>query len=209
MNIVQYRLLEDQYYPVKTSKKQIVLHHTAGGPTAESSINWWKSSKERVATAFVIDRKGVIYQTMDDQHWAHHLGTKLANNVQLNKQSIGIELCCYGSLKFVNGQYINAYNTIISSSEVVTYDNPFRGTRYFQKYTSAQLQSLRELLQMLLTKHNIHFKYNAAMWDLCTEAMKGQQGIYTHVSYRTDKSDCHPQPELIALLKELSAQQQK
>ena len=205
MKIVQYRLPEDQYHPVKTTKKQIVLHHTAGGPTAESSIKWWKSSKERVATAFVIDRKGVIYQTMDDQHWAHHLGTKRANNVLLNKQSIGIELCCYGSLKLVNGQFINAYNRIIRSTEVVTYDQPFRGTRYFQKYTLVQLQSLRQLLQMLLTKHNIQFQYDPAMWDLCKEAMKGQQGIYTHVSYRKDKSDCHPQPELIAVLKELSS----
>jgi len=34
-------------------------------------------------------------------------------------------------------------------------------------------------------------------------AMKGKKGIWTHTSYRADKSDCHPQLELIKMLQSL------
>jgi hypothetical protein len=35
------------------------------------------------------------------------------------------------------------------------------------------------------------------------KALSGTPGVWTHVSYRADKSDCHPQIELINALKEL------
>jgi hypothetical protein len=41
------------------------------------------------------------------------------------------------------------------------------------------------------------------MWDLSNDALAGKKGVYTHVSFRTDKSDMHPQPELIEMLKNL------
>jgi hypothetical protein len=42
------------------------------------------------------------------------------------------------------------------------------------------------------------------MWDVSKNALSGKPGIYTHVSYRKDKSDCVPQPELITALQSLS-----
>jgi hypothetical protein len=41
------------------------------------------------------------------------------------------------------------------------------------------------------------------MWDLDNEALTGKNGVFTHVTYRADKSDMHPQPELIAMLTKL------
>jgi hypothetical protein len=41
------------------------------------------------------------------------------------------------------------------------------------------------------------------MWDLNDDALNGKNGIFTHVSYRADKSDMHPQPELVEMLKGL------
>ena len=41
------------------------------------------------------------------------------------------------------------------------------------------------------------------MWDISDKALAGEAGVWTHVSFRTDKSDCHPQPELIQMLKSL------
>jgi len=40
------------------------------------------------------------------------------------------------------------------------------------------------------------------MWNLNNSALEGTPGIWTHVSFRPDKSDCHPQLSLIKLLKE-------
>jgi hypothetical protein len=52
-------------------------------------------------------------------------------------------------------------------------------------------------------KFGIPLDYNADMWDVTNNALDGKPGIWTHNSYRTDKSDCHPQPELIKMLQTL------
>ena len=45
---------------------------------------------------------------------------------------------------------------------------------------------------------------NLEEWNISSNALSGKNGIYTHVSYREDKSDMHPQAELIAMLQSLS-----
>ena len=35
------------------------------------------------------------------------------------------------------------------------------------------------------------------MWDYSRSAMNGSPGIFTHVSFRKDKSDCFPQVEMV------------
>ena len=39
--------------------------------------------------------------------------------------------------------------------------------------------------------------------NISKNAMNGVPGVWTHTSYRNDKSDCHPQKELIEMLKRL------
>ena len=41
------------------------------------------------------------------------------------------------------------------------------------------------------------------MWEVSAEALKGKQGVWSHTSFRFDKSDIHPQPEIIEMLKSL------
>jgi len=43
--------------------------------------------------------------------------------------------------------------------------------------------------------------YNSDIWDISRSALEGSPGIYTHVSFRKDKSDCQPQEELQEILK--------
>jgi len=40
-------------------------------------------------------------------------------------------------------------------------------------------------------------------WSPVTQAYALKPGVWTHVSYRSDKSDCHPDPNLIQMLKTL------
>ena len=96
-NLIQFPLTKAQYYPEVFLKKQIVLHHTVSGPNAKNVISGWGYTPVRVATAFVIDGDGIIYQCFSSAHWAHHLGTHNRNNTQLNQQSIGIEICNWGT----------------------------------------------------------------------------------------------------------------
>jgi N-acetyl-anhydromuramyl-L-alanine amidase AmpD len=202
--IVQVRLKETQYYQEEFPKKQIVLHHTVSNGNAKSVMNWWASTPAKIGVAFIIDRDGIIHQCFSSKHWAHHLGTKAKNNKQLNQQSIGIELCSWGGLTIKenpmlkgNPKFFSSTGTEVPKEEVVKLDLPFRGYLYFQKYTSSQLNSLQILVNYLCETYGIPKSYNSDMWDYSRMAMNGNPGIYTHVSFRKDKSDCFPQREVI------------
>ena len=81
--------------------------------------------------------------------------------------------------------------------------NRWKGNLYYEKYSTAQLNALRELLKELCRRHSIPSAYSNDMWVVSTKALRGEPGIYGHCSYRFDKSDVHPQPELINMLKQL------
>lgn len=86
-----------QYYRDVVKKTQLYLHHTVGGSAASTFKHWL--NPEHVATAFIIDRDGTIYEVFDPHYWAHHLGLKVPQNTQCNKQSIGAELASEGALR--------------------------------------------------------------------------------------------------------------
>ncbi len=204
LNLIIESLLPDtQFYKEKYTKRQIVIHHTVSNGNARNVIASWQKTKEKVGVAFVIDRDGIIHKAFSSAYWAHHLGTKEINNTILNKQSIGIELCSWGALSLKNGLYYNTKKEIIPASEVFVYDYPFKETRYYQKYTEPQLNSLKQLLNYLCETYKIPKTYNPDMWELSPQALRGDKGIFTHVSFRKDKSDCHPQKELVEALKTL------
>jgi N-acetyl-anhydromuramyl-L-alanine amidase AmpD len=208
--IVQVRLKDTQYYQEEFPKKQIVIHHTVSNGNAKNVVAWWGKTPARIGVAFVIDREGIIHQCFSSKHWAHHLGIKGAKNKQLNQQSIGIELCAWGSLKrsdlkSVNvAQFTSSTGTIVPTNEVIALEKPFRGSKYYQKYTDKQLKTLQILLNYLCETYNIPNTYNSDMWDYSrSSALGGSPGIWTHVSFRKDKSDCFPQDELVEVLKKL------
>lgn len=184
------------YFQTFQDKTQIVLHHTAGG-SAEGAITWWKTRSGgtgTIATPYVIERNGDIYQLFKPAQWAHHLGVK--GKPALDKRSIGIELVCFGALQIKNAQ----------GKDIIDYgDEGYRGSRYFEKYTDAQIESLLVLLPILGGVFDIPVK-NALpvnLFSVSSDALAGYPGLYTHASYRSDKSDCHPQPELLEALASL------
>ena len=70
-------------------------------------------------------------------------------------------------------------------------------------YTDAQIQSVKELLLLWKDKYNIPLTYHEDIWDITPRALKGEPGVYTHNSVRTDKVDIYPCPRMIAMLKTL------
>lgn len=183
-------------------KNQIVIHHTAGGSNATNVIHGWNFNTEKVGTSFLIDGTGQIHKAFEPDYWAYHLGLKLGNNLSLNKGSIGIEICNWGQLIMKDGKFYNYVNKEVPSDQVERIAK-FRGFEYYHKYNDAQLESLKWLLNDLCAKYSIDRKYNSNMWDLCPNALQGVNGIYTHVSYRSDKNDCSPQDNLIKTLKSI------
>ena len=53
-------------------------------------------------------------------------------------------------------------------------------------------------------KFNIPVNYNEQdMWSVSRRALSGEPGLYTHNSYREDKTDVSPQPHLIEMARTL------
>ncbi len=226
--IKQDDLAADQYFPEDCSalKKQIVLHHTAGGASPVNVVYGWQFNTERVGTAFVIGGKpsnndthkdGEIFQAFGSKYYAWHLAfSKSTNKVpaiyhssiketEIAKASIGIEICNWGQLvEDAKGNFRNYVNGIIPPDDVVKLATPFRGFLYYHKYSDAQLASVKDLVIYLCDKYNIPKTYNADMFDISVKALDGTAGIWSHVSYRSDKNDCSMQPNLIKTLQEIA-----
>ena len=211
MKITKVVFPKTQYFQRAYNKNQIVLHHTVSSGSAKSVINYWKSDKRRVATPYIIDRQGVIYQLFDDSYYAGHVGnvTRTARRLNLpyrncSKNSIGIELINLGPLFKTSEGFTDVYKRKYKDSDIVYYENGFRSYKYFQKYTDEQIAATMELIKMISAKHDIPLDVNLENFKtISKDAIKGVAGIYSHISYRVDKSDVHPQEELLAALKSL------
>lgn len=207
---------EDQYYSIETPKTQICLHHTVSSPSDVTGvIKTWVEDPAHVATHFIITGDGTPYQLYSSRYWAHHLGisspifthqgfpTTEGRNVKLNQESIGFEICNWGYLtKGTDGKFRAAYGNVVDVP-VQEYPNLFRGQRYFEKYTDAQIQTVGELLLYFNVKFGIPLDYNESMWDMSKDALSGKSAVWAHCSFHPEKSDVHPQPEMIAMLKSL------
>lgn len=99
-------------------KTQLYLHHTVGG-SAISTYNYWEGKTNRVATAYIIERDGTIYEVFDPHYWAWHLGLKTASNTIANKQSIGIEIASEGALR--SGAELN--NSLAANGQPDRFEN--------------------------------------------------------------------------------------
>ena len=220
--IVRFDFPENQYINESTAKKQVYLHHTVSPNNAQSVANYWESTQERVAVSILVAQDGTICQLYSSDKWAYHLG--LSTDIfkqynipyqSLDRISIGIEILSLGALSMAaNGKWYPAIWDSVNKKvapntkcgviqNVQQYEEGFRGYFGFERYTDEQIESVRQLLCYWNKTHNIPLDYNADMWDISPRALSGTAGIFTHVSVRKDKSDCHPQPELIEMLQNL------
>jgi N-acetyl-anhydromuramyl-L-alanine amidase AmpD len=192
-----------QYYQEEFKKEIIVLHHTASGRGAEGDYGSWINTPERVATSHIINRDGSCCQLYNSKYWAHHIGCTHPNNRRLNQISIGIEIDSWGILTWRDGKFYTYTNSVVPEKDVVEYEKSFRGGRFFERYTPEQVESTRKLLLYWNKVYGIPLDYHEDMWDLSNKAFMCTPGIWAHVSFVKAKSDVHPQPELIEMLKNL------
>lgn len=212
---------DNEWFPEYMIKDSIYLHHTAGNYRPDSTIGWWEKDNKpgklmRVGTSFVIGRKsidgdltydGKTYRAFKEIFWAHHLGTKLANNKTLNQKSIGIEICALGPVHKIDEntfEFRSEHSKIqMPRSEVCELAQPWRGHHYFQKYTTAQIDECERLILTMAYIFDIPIpnqQYDQSWFELNAQAQAGQPGLWTHAHVRSDKSDCFPQPEFIDML---------
>lgn len=227
-------LSDDEYIKKQTKKNTIWLHHTAGGSRPDWTINGWasdyaknadgsvvidingKPKLSRVGTHYVIGRSssssfdtswdGKVLRAFDDRFWAYHLGINHPKSEELNSSSITIEICNYGPLTLSkDGRFLNYVNKPISEKDVVELSRPFRGYKYWERYTEKQLDSLSKLITYVQSRWNIPIEssiYNEDWFEYDERWFEGG-GLRSHSQVRADKFDLFPQKELIEMLNSL------
>jgi hypothetical protein len=217
--IKQVPLRETQYVKEETPKQQIVLHHTAGNASGIGTISMWDTDdRGRIATCVTISGPGAkgttdgeICQAFSSKYWAYHLGIKpevfkayKVSYQRLDKIAIGVEICNWGPISFKDGKYYTYVNREIPESQVTKLDKPYKGHLFYHKYSDAQIQSVKDLLVYWKGIYKIDLTYNYdQMFTVNTKALKGENGLYSHNSYRKDKTDIYPCPRMIEMLKTL------
>lgn len=187
-----YRLPVDQYFPEPTLKSLIVLHHTVGG-SWRSTFDWWRTTPERIGTAYLVERDGTIFEVFDPRSWAYHLGLRGAGS-RVDRRAIGIEICSEGGLT-PSGPDLHSFGAIaertIFRGEVYDHGLPWRGFRHFAAYAPPAVESVVRLVDHLCSEHGVprrtpadHLSFVAALYDF--------EGIVGHHHLRADKSDVHP-----------------
>lgn len=167
MKIIQKNLSNNEYFEENTLKDSIFLHHSGGSHRPDWVIDWWNRNKEingnriRTAGSYVIGGKstrdpkdskwdGLVYEAFSPRYWAHQLGLKSRRNTFLNQKSIGIKLCNYGQLIITNDdRFFTTTKIEIPETDIIELSTPFRGFKYYHKYSDAQIESLGILINKL------------------------------------------------------------
>lgn len=213
IDIIQNFMDKNEYF-TRSNPEYIFLHHTAGWHNPINQIRGWNTdNRGKIGTEFVIGGQsvkgnnfqsdGLIAQAFPHGGWGWHLGTGRSN---MHTNSVGIELCNFGWLK--NGRtYVG---TIAENSQIIKLKNPFRGHRYWHKYSDSQIASLRDLIIYIGNRDNINIREGLPTWiksigtkafEYSDGAKRGKvKGLLSHSNVRRDKFDIFPQPEIMDML---------
>jgi len=211
-----FRLPESEYFPGAQRKSGIAIHHSVGG-TAESTFRWWRADRghggrrKRIATAYIIDRDGTVYEVFDPAAWAYQFGLRwpAAQRLRFEQRFVGIEIASEGALTEHDGQLypVGLIDPAFSKppTEALECSAPYRGYQWFDRYETAQLEALGRLVDELCTRFAIPRQYPDPPFDYYGDALARFEGVIGHAMVRLDKSDPAPDPRLWETLGDLAA----
>lgn len=193
------RLSPNQFVQKEADRKDlIVLHSTAGG-SVRGTFDWWQVTPERVATAYIVDRNGVVFEVFDPKYSAFHLGLK---DTQANDyRSIGIELVNWGPLSesqpggFHFAWPENYSRVKIQMDEVfgpLNQTSPYRGYRYWHQFSEEQVVATAKLCKYLMNRFGIVNDVCESLEALNQGWRNTFTGIAAHHNFRSDKFDVGP-----------------
>ncbi len=216
LNFIDIDFAGNQFVKKKTKKKTFILHYSSGWDNARGMYNGWaKDDLGRVSTAYGIEDEGEVYRGFDASYYGYaiyvnskynHLPKSLKqfktrkHDNFLNAQAVQVEVCNWGWLKEKNRKFYSWTGAEVPGIKTVFYKDGYRGKHVFERITEDEIKSLEKLIFFHAIKDNLRLRYNHDMWDISERAIKGDEGIFSHTSYRTDKLDIHPQQELVSML---------
>ena len=209
------RLPESQYFPDPQEKSGIALHHTVCDD-AHTTLDIWRHDRaadgepRRVATAYLIDLDGTVYEVFDPACWAWQFGLCWPDELRLpfEQRFIGIEITSEGGLTEHDGR-LYAYDEISPvfekpPEEAFQCPTDYRGYRWFDRYEPEQLQALGRLVNDLCQRFAIPRVYPEKPFVYYGDALASFEGVIGHAMVREDKSDPAPDPELWSTLEKIA-----
>ena len=193
----------------------LFIHHTAGWQNPYKTINsWGRDTRGAVATEFVLGGQsikgndnqydGEMVQAFPEGNYGWHLGKN--GSQTMHKNSVALEVCNFGYIK--NGK--TYAGTTADESQIVTLAKPFKGFKYWHKYSDAQIEAMRLLMHFIAERDGIDIraglpalvkKIGADAFEFNADAYYGKvKGTWTHTNIRKDKFDMFPQQELLDML---------
>jgi len=191
------------YVAVATPKDLIVLHFTAG-LTARSAYETWRNDPRRIATAYIVDSDGTVFEMFDPRYWASHLGIK--GGPVHDKRSIGIEIANVGPLTPSADRSALTWwtgKTFCSLDATTDYCRQrYRGFEYYAAFPPAQVASVAALVRYLTERFAIPLRLPPAdkRHEFDEAFFTSFRGIATHANFRKDKFDIGPAFEWEALV---------
>lgn len=160
-----YRLDENNYYPVKNIKKQIIFANTFN--TEMKHVMGWKhrlNGKNKKTAHFTISESGEIFE-----HFNSEYQSEFFNDKEIDSKTIVILIENLGWLqKDEKNEYITIYGDIYNNLENVL-TKRWREHEFWVKYTDNQLVSALELVKQLSDEFFIPktiFGHNTKVEDL-------------------------------------------
>lgn len=233
--VIHKHYLSDDEYMKGSKPEYIFLHHTAGWYNPYKTIDHWdRDNRGAVATEFVLGGQSVkadefkydgeLVKCFPQGGWGWHLGT---GRNHVHKNSVGIEVNNFGYVTeggyhgSVNGRrtwikkesdkFYTWAGVEIHPSQMIELDKPFRGHKYWHKYSKKQIETLKKWLYYIGERDSIDitkglpelikqkgpdaFEYIS---DVRYGKVKG--GVWSHTTVRKDKVDMFPQPDLLEML---------
>ena len=191
--------------PDITPKDLIVLHFTAG-TTAQSAFDTWRRNPERVATSYIVDVDGTIFELFSPEFWAAHLGVKGTH--AHDRRSIGIEIANVGPLQrstedrtVLNWwprkhkdapEFTTPFCRLDEASRYVAV--PYREKTHFASFPDAQADAVGALVRTLCEQFSIAptLPSDTRRFEFDPTSFATFKGVCTHANFRRDKWDIGP-----------------
>lgn len=235
--IHKHYLSEGEYF-TGSKPRYVFLHHTAGWYNPYKTIDHWnRDNRGQIATEFVLGGQSVkgdeftydgeLVKCFPSGGWGWHLGTG-RNHVHIN--SVGIEVNNFGYvteggyhgilngkkqwISKEDGKFYTYAGVEIHPSQMIELDKPFRGHKYWHKYSEKQIEALKKWLYYIAERDNIDINKGlpyliklkgADAFEYIDDVRKGKitGGVWSHTTVRKDKFDMFPQPDLMDMLSSL------
>jgi hypothetical protein len=215
--IHKHYMPKDEYIKGPIKNEYIFLHHTAGWHNPYNTIDHWsRDSRGRVGTEFVLGGRnhkdgtdeydGIMVQAFPEGGQAWHLGKTQSG--WMNRHSVGLEICSFGHLDNANETYIGSKAI---ESEITRLKEPFKGYLNYHKYSDKQIIEIEKWIRYIGERDGVDIRIGLKQFiqkhgpikgfGFHMEAAQGKvKGLLTHTNVRLDKSDCHPDPNLVDMI---------